>query len=135
MGLAERRAVKAFQDNKLPEIQTKIDEIVGKPVPMEVDWDQLADEGYGDRYESFWTQGCFTPLVNALEEIAVDDMGREALKEGLQSIRVKGEYAHSLNPSFSSGVLTLDFKLWNPPTADEQKSFQGYIVKELEKGL
>jgi hypothetical protein len=135
MGLAERRAVKAFQDNVLPGIQAKVDQLVGKPVPMEVDWDQLADEGYGDRYELFWTQGGFTPLTQALEEIAVDDMGREALKDGLQSIRVKGQYAHALNAEFSSGVLTIDFKYWNPVGVDEQKDFKNRIVKTLEAGL
>jgi hypothetical protein len=135
MGLAERRAAKAFQDNKLPAIQAQIEAAVGKPVPLEVNWEQLSLEGYGEQYETLWTLSCFNPLVNALGEVAVDDMGREALQESLKSIRVLGDYAHALNPSFSDGVLTLDFRLWNPPTTDEQKDFTDRIRKTLESAL
>ena len=135
MGLAERRAVKAFQDNKLPAIQSQIDAAVGKPVPLEVNWEQLALEEYADRYEGLWLKSCFEPLVNALGEVGSDDMGREALQESLKSIRVLGEYAHALKASFSDGVLTLDFRLWNLPSEDEQKDFTKTIRTTLESAL
>ncbi|NJK43879.1 MAG: MarR family transcriptional regulator [Pleurocapsa sp. SU_196_0] len=135
MGLAERRAVKAFQDNKLPTIQSQIDAAVGKPVPLEINWEQLALEEYADRYEGLWMASCFEPLVAALGEVGSDDLGREALQESLKSIRILGEYAHALKVSFSDGVLTLDFRLWNPPSADEQKDFTKNIRTTLESAL
>lgn len=45
MGLAERRAIKDFQDNHLPKLQAEIHKAAGFPVPIEVTWDQLATEG------------------------------------------------------------------------------------------
>ncbi len=136
MGLAEKRALKAFQDNKLPTIQAQIDAAVGKPVPMTIDWEKLSlDGGYADRYEELWLASCFEPLVTALEEVGVDDMGREALHESLQSIRILGDYAHALKVEFDAGVLTLDFRLWNAPTADERKDFVKTIRTTLEAAL
>ncbi len=135
MGLAEKRAVKAFQDNKLPAIQAQIDAAVGKPVPLTVDWEQLALEGYGERYEELWMASCFDPLVKGLQEVGVDDMGREALNESLKSIRILGDYAHSLNAKFEDGVLTLDFRLWNAPSEDEKKEFVKTIRSTLEEAL
>ena len=104
MGLAEKRAVKSFQEGKLAEIQAQVDTAVGKPVPMDINWDQLALEGYGDRYERLWMAS--TPLVKALNEVGVDDMGREALQSSVKSIRILGGYAHALKADFSDGVLT-----------------------------
>jgi hypothetical protein len=135
MGLAEKRAVKSFQESKLPEIQAQVDAAVGKPVPMDINWEQLALDGYGDRYESLWMASCFTPLVKALNEVGVDDMGREALQNSIKSIRILGEYAHALKADFSDGVLTLDFRLWNAPTESEQSGFTKDIRETLETNL
>jgi hypothetical protein len=135
MGLAEKRAVKAFQDNKLPAIQEQIDAAVGKPVPLTVAWEQLALEGYGERYEELWMESCFNPLVKGLQEVGVDDMGREALGESLKSIHILGDYAHALKAQFQDGVLTLDFRLWNPPSEDEKKDFVKTIRSTLEEAL
>ncbi len=43
MGLAERRKIKALREEVLPGRVKEIEEIRGKPIPYEVDWDSLAD--------------------------------------------------------------------------------------------
>ena len=51
MGLAERRASKEFQDKTYPALQAEIQKLAGTPLPIEINWDQLAKEesaSYGE---------------------------------------------------------------------------------------
>jgi hypothetical protein len=53
----------------------------------------------------------FTPLINAIKEIAADDMGKEALREALKKVVIKNEggiYYASGAYLFNGGVLTID---------------------------
>ena len=53
----------------------------------------------------------FTPVIAAVKEIVVDDLGKEALKETLKKIIIKNEgqiYYGSNAYSFKEGVLTID---------------------------
>jgi hypothetical protein len=47
MGLNERRKMKELQEVTLPERVREIEEICGKAIPYEVDWDSLADDAEG----------------------------------------------------------------------------------------
>ena len=47
MGLNERRKIKELQETTLPERVKEIEEICGKAVSYEVDWDSLADDAEG----------------------------------------------------------------------------------------
>ena len=44
MGLNERRKIKELRDATFPGRVKEIEEICGKPIPYEVDWDSLADD-------------------------------------------------------------------------------------------
>jgi hypothetical protein len=110
MGLSERRAVKQFQDSKFADLKKELDEAAGFDVPVEVQWDSLAKDGYAHMYEDAFTKVYFAPLRAALKAVAVDDLGRQALREGLKKVvlcSVKGSYGDDA-VEFAGGVLTID---------------------------
>lgn len=111
MGLAEKRSAKEFEDGKYQEYASKVKEILGKDVDIEVSWDQLAVEGHGNNYADFFSKVYFEPLVSSLDSICADDMGKEAVAESLEKIVVKNE-ADCSNAdkwcAFDGKVITLD---------------------------
>lgn len=111
MGLLERRAVKAFQDGSYQSLTNEINTLAGYPIEFEVNWDTLAQEEYTHLYDEGFTKVYFTPLINAIKEITIDDMGKEALKEALKKVVIKNEgeiYYGSKAYTFDGGVLTID---------------------------
>jgi hypothetical protein len=112
MGLAERRAAERFRTDEYPGWKAKLDHAAGFEVPVEVAWDELAVDGYADSYPEFFVKVYFQPLVTALAGVTVDDMGRDALRDGLQRIVVRnsGEYASPSGFAFADGVLTFDHR-------------------------
>lgn len=112
MGLAERRALAQFQADSYPGWKTKIDEVAGFDVAVEVEWDSLGIADYASSYAEFFPKVYFEPLVGALAAVAVDEMGRDALRAGLRKvvIRNSGEYSSPRGFSFESGALTIDHK-------------------------
>jgi hypothetical protein len=136
MGLAERRATKIFQDKSYPALKGDIEKLAGFPVPLEINWDQLAKENYADSFEESWRKVYFVPVVDALKSICRDELGKEALKGGLKKIvfcNTKDTYSADSAVSFTGGELTIDH---DPVTnVDDVKYRADAVVKVLEKGL
>jgi hypothetical protein len=131
MGLAERRAIKAFTEGSFLKFKQEIDTVAGFEVPIEVNWDSLASEGYGELYEKAFYKVYFQPLIEALKAIAIDDLGRDALKEGLKKIAI--EDSGSSYPAFEFGVLTLRY--YAVSNLDDWMDRKKSIQTALEKGL
>lgn len=111
MGLTERRAIKAFQENDFVSLVKEIHTIAGYELQWDVHWDSLAIENYAALYNEGFTKVYFEPLKAALKEIAADDMGRKALEETLKKIVIKNENNFGSPDSaysFTNGVLTID---------------------------
>jgi hypothetical protein len=131
MGLAERRAVKAFSEGKYLQLKQEIDTAVGFDLPMTINWESLAVDDYAHLYDEAFNKVYFRPLLDAIKAIAIDDLGKEALASGLKQVVI--ENAGSSWPTFQSGVLTLPFSAvanldyW----MDRKKEIQAV----LEKGL
>lgn len=105
MGLAERRKIKELQDTTFPERTREIEEICGKAIPYEVDWDSLADDAEGLNFID--NLSCHR-LNMALRTICIDDMGKEAVREGLRLIKLKNVKNKSdMSISFDDGVLEM----------------------------
>lgn len=106
MGLAEGRVSKAFETQNFPAFKAQIDQAAGFDVPMVVEWASLAEEGYDHLYGVAFPKVYFEPIIEALKVVAIDDLGREALRDGLKSIHVR----HSGNTelSFIAGTLLVD---------------------------
>jgi hypothetical protein len=136
MGLAERRAVKEFQDHMFPELKNALERAAGFPVPVEVEWDGLARDEMSHLYAECFPKVYFRPLIDALKTIAADQMGKDALQSGLKKILIRNSaqhYSPSSAITFQNGVLTVDH---DPVTnADDIRDRTEYTVKILEKNL
>ncbi len=111
MGLAERRAALHFQTDRFPALKQEIDAAAHFEVPVTVEWDKLSADGYADRYDEYWTAVYFTPLIAALRGITIDDLGTQALRDGLRGIaitNVQETSSYDRIAKFADGVLTLD---------------------------
>lgn len=135
MGLAERRATKEFQDKQFIELRNEIHKAAGFPVPIEVNWEQLAVEGQVDYYKEAWTEIYFKPVIEGLRQIGRDDMGKEAIKGGLKKIEFRnsqGAFSPHSAISFVSGTLVIDHELSN---VGDTKDRTKYIIEIVEKEL
>lgn len=105
MGLAERRKIKELQDVTLPGRVREIEEICGVPIPYEVDWDSLADDAEA---LNFLDNISCHRLNMALRVISMDEMGKEALREGLKKVRLKNvKTPAEMSIAFQNGVLEM----------------------------
>ena len=125
LGLAERRAIKEFQDSNYPSIEAGIKKATHFDVEIEVKWEEIAKQGQAPVYndDQYWGTTIFKPLTNALNGITIDDMGKDALKSGLNRIVIMHDpetapasnYPNGL--TFEEGVLTINFTPYS--NADE----------------
>jgi hypothetical protein len=105
MGLAERRKIKELQETTFPERVKEIEEICGKAIPYEVDWESLADDAEGLNFID--NLSCHR-LNMALRVICLDDLGKEAVREGLKLVKLKNvKDKAAMNMTFEDGVLEM----------------------------
>jgi hypothetical protein len=105
MGLNERRKIKELQDVTFPGRVKEIEEISGKAIPYEVDWDSLADDAEGLNFID--NLSCHR-LNMALRVICQDEMGKEAVREGLKTIKLKNvKDKAAMKISFDGGILEM----------------------------
>jgi hypothetical protein len=106
MGLNERRKIKELQDVTFPGRVKEIQEICGTPIPYEVDWESLADDAEGLNFID--NVSCHR-LNMALRIICQDDMGKQAVRDGLKKIKLKNVKDKSaMKMSFDGGVLEMN---------------------------
>lgn len=105
MGLNERRKIKELQEVTLPGRVKEIEEICGKAIPYEVDWETLSDDAEGLNFLD--NLSCHR-LNMALRTICIDEMGKEAIREGLRLVRLSNTREKSgMQISFADGVLDM----------------------------
>lgn len=105
MGLQERRMINELQTSTLPERSREIEAICGKPVPYEVDWASF--ECDAQALNCLDNIACHR-IHMALRSIALDELGRQALREGLQGIHLKNVTEPTQRRlAFDGGVLSL----------------------------
>lgn len=105
MGLNERRKIKELQDTTFPERVKEIEEICGKAIPYEVDWESLADDAEGLNFID--NLSCHR-LNMALRMICIDDMGKEAVRDGLKLVKLKNvKTKEEVAMTFEKGVLDM----------------------------
>ena len=105
MGLEERRRIKELQEVTFPERVREIEEICGAAIPYEVDWDSLAADAAGLNFID--NLSCHR-LNMALRTICQDDLGREAVRDGLRLIKLKNVAdTGSMSIAFEDGVLEM----------------------------
>jgi hypothetical protein len=110
VGLAEKRKIKELQENDLPARTAELLEITGAPISYDVDWESF------DTLEAlnFLDNIACHRLNMALRVICSDELGKEAVGEALQTIRlVNTEDENGRSISLDNGVLqiTIPFAL------------------------
>lgn len=83
MGLQEKRAAKAIEEQYVGDYQTEINEIVGKELPININWDTFEMD-----YIKFVPSVCLQRVTDAFKEVCTDDLGKEAIAESINSIEV-----------------------------------------------
>jgi len=104
MGLNERRKVKELQDVTFPGRVKEIEEICGAPIPYEVDWASIADDAGALNFID--NVSCHR-LNMALRMICQDDMGKEAVREGLKVVKLKNVKGAASSITFQGGTLEM----------------------------
>jgi hypothetical protein len=105
MGLEERRKIKELQEVTIPDRVKEIEEICGKAIPYDVDWPSLADDAEGLKFLD--NISCHR-LNMALRAICLDDLGRDAVREGLNLVKLKNVKTPDAKLlSFDGGVLEM----------------------------
>ncbi len=110
MGLAERRAMTAFQNDVYPGALDKMRKAAGFDVAVDVDWDSFAGSPNfnPDYFSENILEAVFIPIENVFVELCSDEMGREALKESLETISIKCEVeASRATLAFEGGTLSI----------------------------
>jgi len=105
MGLNERRKIKELQEQTFPGRVKEIEEICGKAIPYDVDWESLADDAAGLNF----IDNVSCHRVNmALRVICQDDMGKGAVRDGLKTTKLKNVKDKSaMQMSFQDGILEM----------------------------
>lgn len=104
MGLAERRKVKELQDVTFPGRVKEIEEICGAPIPYEIDWPSIADDATALNFID--NVSCHR-LNMALRMICLDDMGKQAVREGLKLVKLKNVKGEPSTIAFKDGTLEM----------------------------
>lgn len=132
MGLAERRAIKTFEDTQWPDLKRQILDAAGTEIPIEVDWASLAADGYAELYAEALPKIYFLPLLEAFKNVAFDDMGKEALRDGVKRIVIQNKVGSSWWAELEDQVLTLDHSFSNIDYGHERvKVLQDKLEEKL----
>jgi len=108
MGLAEKRALKAFQQDNFAKCVATVARLARKDVPIGVDWEGLGANVSADKAHTYWDQIFFLPLAAALEEICADGFGRDAVEEQLNRVQIRAAKRHVFNVTWKDGQIALD---------------------------
>jgi hypothetical protein len=105
MGLQERQMIRDLTEKTLPEREAEITEICGGTARYDVDWDSLSNDAEGLRFLD--NLSCHR-LNMALRTISIDPMGKEALRDGLKSVKLRNvKSKEEMKISFRDGVLEM----------------------------
>ena len=135
-GLAERRAIKEYEEKKYPEYKKQIADAAGFDVKVTVNWDKLAMPGQADKYmdDSYMSDIFFKPLIDALKDVTKDEMGKAALKEKLKEIVIT--YDPQTAPAsnykngypFSDGILTINNQPWSNSDGKDGPNYKDRVA-------
>jgi hypothetical protein len=106
MGLAERKLIQSVMDGDFKTFQSEINQVCGKDVKLSFDW-SLLENHTNTKYiveEKIYRSNMLDRILTALKNIASDDMGKAALKEGLKEIHMIPD---GKAPTFEGGILTV----------------------------
>lgn len=110
MGLQEKRAIEQFKTGQFVTFKKDIETALGSIPEWDVQWETLVVEGEAHLAADSLPKVFFQPLVKAFQNIGIDALGKDALKNSVKKIVIKnvaglwGGEAYTLE----NGVLAVD---------------------------
>lgn len=112
MGLIEKRAIAKMRDNVVPRYEGELQKIGGDQISYEIIWESfLHDITALENLE----EKCFRVINDIFKKITVDDIGKEAVAEGVTQIRISNGTVANINEfTLKEGVLDVpwDWSGW-----------------------
>ncbi len=136
MGLIEDRATADFRTYAYPRLEQQIRHLVGYDIGIDVKWDSLVEVGMAHVITHNLTNVFFIPLVQALQQVTVDAVGRDALLTRLGRIEIKNENGNTDSAMFATveeRVLILNHAP-NSNVAEVNERVQA-VIEVLENSL
>ena len=87
MGLAERRLAEQIKTEQVPEFLADLQSAMGFAPEVEIDWNSFLS--YNEFPLHRMKNNVFATLIEAMERIGRDAIGKEALAEGIHKIVIK----------------------------------------------
>ena len=104
MGLEDKRFKKHLETETLPDIAKQLAEIAGTDIEIDIDWESFSTKESMQEIE----HQVFGRVLESMQAVAVDDIGREALQESMKSVSVKNlESKDNRSCTFEAGTLML----------------------------
>ncbi|GMU61869.1 MAG: hypothetical protein AMXMBFR34_36320 [Myxococcaceae bacterium] len=128
MGLAEKRWAQEKKSAIEGGLLTAVRTAAGFEVPLEIDWDGFSNKMAESSYIGDDGHG-LPQLAKAIAAVAVDDLGKEAIKGSLKKVVIKPATSNSATKfTFEDGVVT--WLAYFGPSSD------GYIyAPEMQKAI
>lgn len=112
MGLIEKRMLAQLRDETVPKYQSELREITGSDLSYDIDWDTFADNSTA--MGNLAIKG-LQPLSEIFRKITVDQLGKDAVKQSIQSIHLSQSTQANISAfTLVNGVLTMpwDWQGW-----------------------
>jgi len=144
MGLKQRRAMKDFMENQLPQHLQEIRDIVGYEIEVEIDESSSQiEDNRAHLLEASWADGFMVPLKQALRNVCIDELGKEAMEASVKKIRLfyrefpPGRDVDRRKITFDNGVLSINRKpgLATPTPPSERYPNGDSIWQDLLKSF
>ncbi|MDC0743663.1 hypothetical protein [Polyangium mundeleinium] len=104
MGLIEKRLIKEAKESWLPGEQKDIQDVAGAPIVVDVDWPTFeTDEAALKNVQHLGVR----KLANAFRVICVDELGKEAVRDGVKRIVVTNQKEGAPSVVLDNSVVTL----------------------------
>ena len=125
MGLIEKRAIAKMRDNVVPRYDAELKQIAGDQISYQMDWESfLHDITALENLE----EKCFRVLNDIFKKITFDDIGTQAVHEGVQQIHISNAKNAAVNEfSLKDGVLDIPWDWSGFPGSFYPKTVQEKI--------
>jgi hypothetical protein len=129
MGLIEKRLIKEAKEAWLPGEEEEIRTIAGGPVTLDIDWASFETDA--DALKNLQHLG-IRKITNALRVVCVDELGKEAVRDGINRVVVRNVQEGNASITLEKGVVTLScaFKRGSDGCLTDLQ-----IARALEKAL
>ena len=125
MGLIEKRAIAKMRDNVVPRYEAELRKIAGDQIAYEMNWESFFHDITAlENLE----EKCFRVINDIFKKITVDDIGVQAVQEGVQKIRISNAKKSAVAEfTLKDGILDIPWDWSGYPRSFYPKTVQEKI--------